>query len=177
MKHPNGKRRTGDYFLGVEYDILHATIDVISVRLTFRSFTGYLNEDYSTIAINYDLTKGRDLDIADLFTPRSAYLKELAAACVELLERRDLTCSAGRSLTADGKNPEWALNEMHKGAAPDAGNYSNWNLTARGILVTFGEYQIGAGCLGQVAVVVPYERLRDVLRPSSLFDYFPLPSL
>jgi hypothetical protein len=31
-------------------------------------------------------------------------------------------------------------------------------------LVTFGEYQVGPGCLELVSVVVPYDHLRGILR-------------
>ena len=51
---------------------------------------------------------------------------------------------------------------------PEAQNYANWNLTAAGIEFTYGEYQIAPGCAGLISVVVPYERLRDILKPGAL---------
>jgi uncharacterized protein DUF3298 len=69
--------------------------------------------------------------------------------------KRGLNCGGGGV-----SNEQW----MREGAKPKADNYAGWNLTRNGIQITFGEYQVGSGCLGLVSVVVPYDHFRRILR-------------
>jgi hypothetical protein len=156
--YPSGKRRDMEYFLGGNYEVLYADKNLVSIKITEESFTGYLNSDWYLVNINYDLRNGRLLNLSDLFAPRTNYIKAVSELCIKELKKRDLSCS-GRSDFVE--NNEGALVTMRKGAAPKRENYQHWNITANGIKVTFGEYQIGPGCLGLIDVDVPYDLLRE----------------
>lgn len=154
-KQRDGTRRRMEYHLGINYEVFFATTEVLSIKLTLESFTGYLNSDWVPIPINYDLKAGKPLVLRNIFKRRSNFLKVIAAYSVDEFMKRGLNCG-GRGVTDE----QW----MREGAKPKADNYSGWNLARNGILITFGEYQVGAGCLGLVSVVVPYDHLRGTLR-------------
>lgn len=154
--YPDGSGRRGDYHMGARYDVLYATPELLSIDLTMESFTGYVNSDWFPVPLNYDLKAGRPLKhLADLFEPKSKFLESIAAYCVDELMRRGLNCGSGGV-----GDEQW----LRRGAEPKAENYSAWNLTRDGVQITFGEYQVGPGCLGLVDVVVPYDYLRGMLR-------------
>ncbi len=155
-KYPNGKVRDMEYHMGTNYEVLYATPALLSINLTMETFSGYLNSDWYPIPLNYDLKGGRPLkNLATLFKPGSKFLKTIADYCIDEVMRVGLNCGGGGG--ADEQS-------LKRGAEPTAENYSGWNLTRNGVQINFGEYQIGAGCLGLVSVVVPYEHLKGMLR-------------
>lgn len=154
-KHRDGTKRRMEYHLGMNYEVFFATTEVLSINLTLESFTGYLNSDWFPIPLNYDLKAGKALVLADIFKRRSKFLKVIADYSVDEFTRRGLNCGGGGV-----SNEQW----MREGTKPKADNYANWSLTRSGIQITFGEYQVGPGCLGLVTVVVPYDRFRGILR-------------
>jgi hypothetical protein len=151
-------KQRGSYFLGTTYKLLYATPELLSVAITEESYTGYLNSDWSTIPLNYDLKAGKPLDLADLFKPRSKFLEAIASYCVSELEKSGLDCGG----VGGGKIID--EHTFREGTSPKAENYGGWNLTRNGIQITFGEYQIGPGCVGLISVVVPFDRLKGILR-------------
>ena len=151
-------RQRGDYHFNLSYEVLYSMPELLSVNLTEESYTGYLNSDWFPVAVNYDLKAGKPLALADLFKPKSKFLEAIASYCVTELERVGLDCG--------GKGGDHVIDEgmLRKGTLPKAENYVTWNLTRAGIQITFGEYQIGPGCVGIVNVVVPYGHLNELLR-------------
>jgi hypothetical protein len=155
--HPNGTKRQIDYFLGADYGVLYSTQELLSINLTLRSFTGYVNEDYSPLALNFDLKTGRLLRLANLFKSEAKFLEAIATYSLNELEKGKISCGG----TVD-------VQTLRKGTLPEAGNYEGWNLTRLGLQITFGEYQVGPGCLGLVKVVIPYSYLKELLRDKRL---------
>ena len=153
-KYRNGKRREMEYHFGLDYEVFFVTAEIVSIKLTLESFTGYLNSDWFPIPINYDLKTGKPLVLADIFKPKSKFLKVIADYCVTEFMERGLNCGGG----GVGSEP-W----MREGTEPKTDNYASWNLTRHGLQLNFGEYQVGPGCLGLVNVVVPYDHLRAIL--------------
>lgn len=99
---------------------------------------------------NYDLKAGRPINsLAELFKPKSNYLKAIASYCVRELTRCDVT-----------DRDEW----FRKGTAPTSANYKMWSLTRDGVVITFQEYQIAPGVFPGVSVLVPFSHLRGLLR-------------
>ena len=154
-KHRDGTKRSMEYHLGINYEVFFATTEVLSIKITLESFTGYLNSDWVPIPLNYDLKAGRPLMLADIFKRRSNFLKSISAYSVTEFQKRGLNCGGGGI-----SSEQW----MREGTKPKADNYAGWNLSRKGLLITFGEYQVGPGCLGLVSVVVPYDHLRGILR-------------
>jgi hypothetical protein len=122
--------------LDIGYEMLAADHGVISLGFArFSYFPGTAHPSHDHTVFNYSFREGRILTLADLFTPRSQYLKAIAAYCIEELGRDD---------------------DRRSGAQPTSANYSLWNLTPDGLLITFSEYQVGAYVDGMPAVTIPY---------------------
>jgi hypothetical protein len=83
--YPNGKQRDMEYFLGAHYEVLYADKNLIGIKITEESFTGYLNSDYYLVSVNYDLKSGRLLELSDLFIPKTNYLKAVSDLCIREL--------------------------------------------------------------------------------------------
>jgi len=58
---------------------------------------------------------------------------------------------------------EW----VREGAGPNAGNYRNFYLTDKGLVIYFGQYQVAPYAAGTVEVPIKYEKLSD-----GYSDYF-----
>ncbi len=54
---------------------------------------------------------------------------------------------------------------VREGMAPTLANYANWTASPAGMLVHFGDYQVGAYADGLVTITVPWSSLSDVLAP------------
>ncbi|HEX8097752.1 MAG TPA: RsiV family protein, partial [Pyrinomonadaceae bacterium] len=50
-------------------------------------------------------------------------------------------------------------------AAPEAENYKVWNVTRKGVFVTFDPYQVGPYAAGPQYVLVPFSALKSIMRP------------
>jgi hypothetical protein len=147
-----------DDSLDFNYNIRLATDDLISVE-----FNGY---DYPHGAahgspfievVNYDLRSNKQLKLADLFQPRANYLQTISDYCIKDLKRQNNAQKPDeRMLTDEG---------IAEGASAKAENYGNWNITAKGLLITFDSYQVGAYAVGQPEVMVPYAALKGILKP------------
>lgn len=101
----------------------------------------------------YDLKRGRDLKLEELFTSKNDYLKSLASLCRGAL-RRSLSPS-------DDYETGW----LSRGSAPKSENYGLWNLTPNGLLITFDTYQVASGASGQSQVLIPYGLIKHILKP------------
>ena len=49
----------------------------------------------------------------------------------------------------------------------DIDNYQNWNVTKKGIYITFDPYQVASYAEGPKHVIVPFSALKDMLKPDS----------
>ena len=71
----------------------------------------------------------------------------------------------GRKDPDSGENMGLASDIFEDGAKPTADNYKNWNVTKKGLLITFPPYQVAAYAYGPQTVIVPYSLLKDIARP------------
>jgi hypothetical protein len=51
------------------------------------------------------------------------------------------------------------------GAGPRADNYRAWNITRKGLWITFDPYQVAAYAAGPQNILVPYSVLKDIIKP------------
>jgi hypothetical protein len=149
---PEERMLGGESTFDARYQVVYASNDLVSVSFVINTyFEGAVHGNYSDIAFNYDLNQGRSLVLADLFKPNSNYLKPISDYAIKSL-RKDL-----------GPDPD--LEWIQKGAGPEAENYQSWNLTRKGLEVTFNPYQVASYAEGPHTVVVPYSVLKDVIDP------------
>ena len=134
------------------YEIKTASDDVISVLFTDSNFQGGAHGSAVTTTLNFDVKNNRVLKLADLFEPNANYLKTIA----------DFSRA---SLKAKLQKDEMFDEEMfNPGSEAKAENYQNWNLTNKGLLITFDAYQVAAYAAGPQEVVIPYSKLQNLLR-------------
>lgn len=145
-------------YIEVSYMIEYADEDLISVNFTESTFEGGAHPNSGTFTLTYDLKAGRPLKLADLFKPGSKYLAKIAD-----YSKNDLQ---NRKDPESGENMGIAQDIWEDGVKPTADNYANWNVTKKGLLITFPAYQVAAYAYGPQTVIVPYSTLKDIANPN-----------
>lgn len=138
----------GSYF-DQRVGLVSAVGDLVSVKLVTEAFVAASAHPYHlSTSYTFDLASGQALTLDQLFLPGSSYLQTIATYCKA-------------RLVANG----WATDVFAQGADPTAANYSVWNPTAAGLLITFNEYQVAPYAAGPQVVTVPYSEIKAVLDP------------
>lgn len=136
--------------LDISYSVGVSNERLISVGFKAVSYyAGAAHPNHQTFAYNYDLLQGKRLDLADLFEPRSNYLKVISDYCVKTLAKQV------------AQPPD--MREIARGAAPTAQNYQSWMITPRGLKFTFDPYQVASYAEGPQEVLVPYRALKGLV--------------
>jgi len=141
--------------LDAGYDFHLANDNLISVAFTEGTYSrGAAHGNSLTAVINYDVKNGKKLALADLFKDKSKYLSVIAAYCQKELKDR-------------AKKPDAMVLEelIETGAGPRADNYRAWNITKKGLWITFDPYQVAAYAAGPQYILVPYAVLKDIIKP------------
>lgn len=138
----------------VGYDVILAKNDLISLSVSNYMFTGGAHGGTSSYPINYDLKNNRELALADLFEPNSNYLKTIS----------DYSIADLKSRLTEMSDDEW----ISRGAGAEADNFRSWNLTKKGLMFTFDQYQVAAYAAGPQTVIIPYEKLNDILKKDGI---------
>lgn len=145
-------------YIEVGYDVMYADDDLISVLFGEDTFTGGAHPNHDYFTLTYDLKSGRELKLADLFKTGAKYLSTISAYAI-----RDLKA---RKDPDTGENMGIAQDIFEDGAKPTAANYRCWNLSKKGLLITFPPYQVAAYAYGPQSVIVPYSQLKAIARPN-----------
>lgn len=142
-------------YLETNYAVEYADEDLISINFINSFFTGGAHPNHYYSTLTYDLKNGKEIKLAELFKPGAKYLDKIAE--FSLADLRSRTDESGESLGL--ATDMWA-----EGAAPTAENYDSWNLTKKGLLITFDPYQVGPYAAGPQTVIVPFAKLKDLAR-------------
>ena len=140
------------------YDFHYATDDLISIAFTEGTYErGAAHGLSSTQVINYDVKNNKKLALADLFKDKSKYLSVIAAYCQKELKER-------------AKKPDAMVlpDLIESGAGARADNYRAWNITKKGLWITFDPYQVAAYAAGPQNILVPYSALKDIIKPDGV---------
>lgn len=143
-------------FLKINYDLAgfvsrSQNTDYTSVRFDINSFEkGMAHPSLQTEVLNFDLGHNKQLSLADLFKPGSAYLEKISALSMKKL--------SGKQFPED---------MIKAGASPKMENYKNWNLTLGGLLITFDEAQVAPRYQGKQEILIPNEALKDLYSPKT----------
>ena len=136
------------------YNIDYADDKIISVGFGHSVFSGGAHPNHYSFTVNYDLQKGKKLELADLFKANSNYLKFISDYSIKSLKEK----------AGDMSDDEWRAT----GAGPKAENFKSWTLTKKGIWITFDPYQVAAYAAGPQDVLIPYGELKNLLRADSV---------
>ena len=147
----------GSYYES-EYVVTLATNDLVSVAFGVSTYgEGAAHPNHNTVVFNYDLRAGRQLKLADLFKPNSDYLKVISDFAI-----KDLTEQIRGEMSGDDPDTDW----IREGAGPKEENYQSWNLSPKGLEITFDPYQVASYAAGPHEVVIPLSALTDVIDPN-----------
>lgn len=149
---PAGMSSDLDIFYNVEW----ATDNIISLQFLNSTFTGGAHPNYFTGTLNFDLKSGKEIKLANLFQPNSNYLKVISDYSIADLKGR----------LGEMSDAEW----IEKGAGAEAENYGSWNLTKKGLMITFDPYQVAAYAAGAQTVIIPYSKLTEVWRKDKMYS-------
>jgi hypothetical protein len=137
-------------FLEATYTQMAQYDDIWSFKFEFHFYSdGAAHPGSYSITINDDLGQGKELALADLFLPNADYLGAISNYCVAELSKQDFF---------EGPFAE--------GAQPKPENYSRWNITSDGLLITFDAYQVAPYAAGPQQVLVPYSQLAGIISPA-----------
>jgi hypothetical protein len=142
------------------YTVLYADKDLISVQFDISPYSaGAAHPGHAIQVYNYNLKDGRLWKLSDLFAPGAKYLDTISKYCTDnLLARLKPEGQDGGM----GSDPDWVKN----GAAAKAENYENWNLSKKGLLISFAPYEVASYADGPQYVTIPYSQLKSMANPS-----------
>jgi len=124
--------------------------NIFSIKFTMEGYVAGMAHPYHVIrSANFDLDKGKDIALSDLFAANSDYLKTIASYCSDELSKRDIGFT----------------DTFKQGADPTPDNYQEWNISADGLVITFNEYQVAPYVSGPQTVTVPYSELKSLIDP------------
>jgi hypothetical protein len=143
--------------LTIRYDVRLATNDLVSIEFWVSTYEhGAAHPLTYSKVVNFDLKNGRSLQLADLFEPNANYLETIASYSINDLKRQSKEAGPDESLLSD--------DDIEEGASAKADNYRSWNITPKGLLITFDAYQVGPYAAGPQWAVVPYAALKEIIR-------------
>lgn len=138
----------------ITYEALTANSALLSIKFNVYFYVrGAAHPSSYSMVINYDLTAGKVLALADLFKPNAKYLEALSAYSLKTLKAADRL-------------------DFPEGANPIEENYKSWNITATGIQINFDDYQVTSHAAGPQVVIVPYATLKDIIDPKGVLAAF-----
>lgn len=133
--------------LNVKYTLLSQIDDLWSFKFDFAFYSdGAAHPGLNSITLNYDLSQGKELALADLFLPNTDYLGAISKYCIAELSKQPFFDSP-----------------FAEGAQPKPENYRNWNITPDGLMITFDEYQVAPYAAGPQTITVPYSELNSLI--------------
>lgn len=133
--------------LNIEYftNIIQANNQtLISARFSINQYllgAAHPNESYRVL--NYNVSTGKTLALADLFAPNAAYEKMLTSYCLKILSARL-------------KRPASDIRPMIK--------LDNWNIRTDGLLFSFDDFP---NAIADQTVIVPYSVISRILAKKS----------
>lgn len=143
-------------FLQVDYDLPFVTDKLVNVRFYASTYgRGAAHPVDYFFVFNFDLQTGREIALADLFAPRSSYLRLVSDYSRQTVKER--ICRQGGWAGAQAfedclKNaPLW-----EEGIKPTSENFRAWTVTKEGLLFSFDPCQLTGCAGGEFYVVVPY---------------------
>jgi hypothetical protein len=137
------------------YNFQFANDTLISIAFTEATYSrGAAHGNSLTQVLNYEVKSGKKIALADLFKDKSKYLSVIASYCQKELKDR-------------ARKPDAMVLEelIDPGAGPRADNYRAWNITKKGLWITFDPYQVAAYAAGPQYILVPYSTLKDIIKP------------
>lgn len=128
-----------------QFGIDYLSEKVVSINKMVYEYTGGAHGNYATVNSVYSLETGNQLKIADLITDlKNADLINLVKDKLVKIEGRDANSYSG-------------LDELSL-------ENNNFYLTSKGLVFTWGIYEIGPYAIGETRVLIPTEEIKPYLK-------------
>ena len=132
--------------------IFRYTPPILSFRCEAREDGGGVHPFGTTLFVNFENSTGKTVAITDLI--KEGALAELGSIA-EAKFRRDYKLSSTESLSEKSYSfpgDRFKLNE-------------NFGIGERDLVFLFNTYEIGPGAMGETEIKIPYQQIRNVLKP------------
>ena len=130
----------------INYSVEFAGDSMVSIFFGEYSYgIGAAHAVEQSFVVNYDLARGKELKLSDLFAPGSKYQDLIENYCVAQLKRSD------------------GLEPFPDSFAPGSGNLKSWTVTPTGISFHFDSCSIAGCSSGPFEVEIPYSDLKPML--------------
>jgi hypothetical protein len=132
------------------FEIVRHDSTVLSIKYRLNQYRcGAAHGTGRTITKTYFKNPLYQVTLTDLFVPKSDFLLLLSEYC-----RSDL-------LSDPQKDGAW----VRRGTEPNGERLRAFNVTQRGLLMSFDEYEVDCFAAGPQTVAVPYEKFKQILNP------------
>ena len=134
--------------LNCEGKVIYQNDKIFSLALNNYRFTGGAHPNTHTKILNFDLKEGRVLSIEDLITDWKAFTQ---------LAEGSLRAEKGIDDSVSWSEAGFFMEHFQVS--------SNFALTTEGIMLYYNTYEIAPYAAGITEFVIPYDRLKGVIRP------------
>lgn len=153
---PGGMNNGNSFDAG--YTVMFANDDLISVSFGIsRYYEGAAHPMPAIQVYNYSLKEGRVLALGDMFKPATYWLDYISRLAIDDLSAR-LKPDGEGGLCSD---PEW----VRTGAGPNPDNFQAWNISRKGLIISFPPYQVACYAGGPSYVKIPFSKLGNLISP------------
>ncbi len=151
---PGGNGSTFD----VAYELVSQKGNIWSLKFNIEGYTeGAAHPYHYTITVNHDLENDKDVTLDEVFQPNSNYLQALSDYSKAELSKRDI-----------------GFEGFEQGADPTPENYHNWNVSDKGLIITFDEYQVAPYAAGPQIVAISFSEVAGLINPQGpIAPYLP----
>jgi hypothetical protein len=129
------------------YNIKYQSDEFISVVFEGLEYTGGAHQNYIFKTILFDLKRGKEVQLIELFLNDSQYLERISRLSVKELLRREL--------------PE--ITVLGPGSEPVPENFSLFYVDEEGLSIIFPPYRVASFADGPQKVMIPYDMLEDII--------------
>ena len=144
------------YYMSLHNEILFQNDALLSYAVHYSDYTGGAHGSYNIVYSNIDLQNLTTIAEEDIFVPN--YQKTLANIIINrLMIQNDVS-------TRDG------LLEIGFFNVDEIFPNNNFFLDDEGVHYAFNQYEIAPYVMGMIEVNIPYEDLREILKPNSIID-------
>lgn len=141
-------------FMWINYDVALLTPQLASIRFHVDFYmAGAAHPNHIFKIVNFDLEREKEGEFTDLFTNPQNALTLLSKYCTKELEK-----------------PDFPLFE--EGLEPKPENFQNWNLTEKGLRLSFAPYDVAPYAYGAQEVLVPYSELKSLANAADGFGAY-----
>ncbi len=141
------------YYLNLENKIKFTNDSLLSYAVEFSNYTGGAHGSYNVVFTNIDLNNLTTVSEEDIFIPN--YQKPLAEIIIRRLMKQN-----------EVDKPEDLLNIGFFNIEEIFPNNNFW-INEEGLNYVFNQYEIAPYVMGAIEVFIPFEDLKDILKPEN----------